>query len=156
MPHTCIGETLPCIQVKPCVFTFWPTKTALGDRRYNGVDDCGEPCRVAQLEWMRKDLEAANATSTGFNVIGWTIDPNKKSAIDVHVYIYHGSNAPAGYATKANASRPDVGAAYPAYGAKHGYNFNVPAPKGTSTVCAYGIDYGAGQNALLGCIDATR
>ena len=28
---------------------------------YNGVDDCGEPCRAAQLRWLEADLKAANA-----------------------------------------------------------------------------------------------
>jgi hypothetical protein len=30
-------------------------------RRYNGVDSCGASCRAAQLEWLEKDLAAANA-----------------------------------------------------------------------------------------------
>jgi len=28
---------------------------------YNGVDSCGASCRAAQLEWLEKDLAAANA-----------------------------------------------------------------------------------------------
>eukprot|EP00036_Acanthoecidae_sp_10tr_P015395 CAMPEP_0206286198 /NCGR_PEP_ID=MMETSP0106_2-20121207/480_1 /ASSEMBLY_ACC=CAM_ASM_000206 /TAXON_ID=81532 /ORGANISM="Acanthoeca-like sp., Strain 10tr" /LENGTH=610 /DNA_ID=CAMNT_0053716719 /DNA_START=44 /DNA_END=1873 /DNA_ORIENTATION=- len=28
---------------------------------YNNVDTCGESCRLAQLEWLKKDLAAANA-----------------------------------------------------------------------------------------------
>jgi len=33
---------------------------ALDLNMYNGVDTCGEACRRAQLEWLAKDLEAAN------------------------------------------------------------------------------------------------
>eukprot|EP00756_Hemistasia_phaeocysticola_P033397 Hpha_TRINITY_DN16462_c5_g9::TRINITY_DN16462_c5_g9_i1::g.161961::m.161961 len=33
---------------------------ALDLNMYNGVDDCGEPCRQSQLAWLAKDLEAAN------------------------------------------------------------------------------------------------
>eukprot|EP00040_Diaphanoeca_grandis_P044266 m.11825 g.11825 ORF g.11825 m.11825 type:complete len:626 (-) comp9000_c0_seq1:97-1974(-) len=34
---------------------------ALDLNMYNGVDTCGEPCRQAQLAWLKTDLEAANA-----------------------------------------------------------------------------------------------
>eukprot|EP00039_Didymoeca_costata_P025917 m.14535 g.14535 ORF g.14535 m.14535 type:complete len:592 (+) comp5124_c0_seq1:123-1898(+) len=34
---------------------------ALDLNMYNAVDDCGEPCRVAQLAWLKQDLAAANA-----------------------------------------------------------------------------------------------
>ena len=33
---------------------------ALDLNLYNAVDACGEPCRAAQLEWLAKDLDAAN------------------------------------------------------------------------------------------------
>ncbi len=37
-------------------------------------------------------------------------------------------------------TRSDVGAAYPGYGANHGYDATVTAAKGTHTVCTYAIN----------------
>ena len=39
-------------------------------RRYNGVDTCGKPCRQSQLQWLAKDLEAANANR---NAVPWIV-----------------------------------------------------------------------------------
>jgi len=66
----------------------------------------------------------------------------------VHVYV----NGVFRAALAANVNRPDVGAAYPAYGANHGFS-STGAIAGTAgnTVCAYGINVGPGSNALLGC-----
>jgi hypothetical protein len=77
---------------------------------------------------------------------GWAYDPDTAQAIAVHVYVDS-----SGYPFTANSSRPDVGAAYPAYGANHGYSASVPAAAGTHNVCVYGINTGPGGNVLLGC-----
>ncbi|MBB6626536.1 hypothetical protein H5V45_04280 [Nocardioides sp. KIGAM211] len=50
----------------------------------------------------------------------------------------------------ANASRPDVGAAYPGVGDNHGYDAVVDAAGGTQVVYVYAINVGSGQNVLLG------
>lgn len=80
-------------------------------------------------------------------VSGWTIDPDTAASIDVHVYV-DGTFAGA---FPAAGSRPDVGAAFPGYGAAHGFAVVVPSLGGTRQVCTFGINVGAGTNQLIGC-----
>ena len=82
-------------------------------------------------------------------VRGWAIDPDTGSPIDVHVY-QDGAFA-GGWA--AGANRPDVDAAYPGYGALHGFDILLPHPTTTShTICVYAINISTGTvNTLLGC-----
>lgn len=80
---------------------------------------------------------------------GWALDPGTGSPIAVHTYVSGGGAT----ARTADVSRPDVGAAFPGYGAAHGYDMSVTAPSGAQ-VCVYGINVGAGGNALLGCRSA--
>ena len=78
---------------------------------------------------------------------GWVIDPDTEASIPVHVYVNG-----VGYAIASDGSRTDVAAALPGYGPLHGYSFTVPAPRGSATVCIYGIESaGSGVNVLLGC-----
>ena len=79
-------------------------------------------------------------------VRGWAIDPETTQSIPVHIYVDG-----VGHAVDANVDRSDVGAAYPGYGARHGVDTSFDLPAGPHTVCAYGINTGAGQNALLNC-----
>ncbi|HDZ59833.1 MAG TPA: hypothetical protein ENH44_03490, partial [Actinobacteria bacterium] len=83
---------------------------------------------------------------------GWAIDPSIISPIKVHVYV----NGQWGGEFTADASRPDVGAAYPGYGDNHGFSATATANAASNTVCVYGIDVNpegapGGSNALLGC-----
>jgi len=82
---------------------------------------------------------------------GWAIDPLSKSSINVHVYIDGQWYAQ----TTASANRSDVAAAYPWYGAAHGYDVTVGLPGGTHQFCAYGISTTGHTNSLLGCQTAT-
>jgi len=75
---------------------------------------------------------------------GWALDPDTKDPIAVHVYV-----GATGTPTLANQSRPDVAAAFPMYGANHGYAATVSAPTGYQTVCVYGINVKSGGNILL-------
>lgn len=84
-------------------------------------------------------------------VEGWALDPDTFGAIDVHIYID-------GYAQAhvANSPRKDIAAAYPGYGANHGYSLNLNVEKtGKREVCAYGINVGKGTNVHLGCKTVT-
>ncbi|MCU1542570.1 MAG: hypothetical protein JWM50_435 [Microbacteriaceae bacterium] len=83
-------------------------------------------------------------------VDGWSIDPDTAAPIAVHVYVDS-----AGVALTADAARPDVARAYPVYGANHGYSTTIKAAPGNHTVCAYGINAGAGGNSSLGCVQVT-
>jgi hypothetical protein len=108
------------------------------------VDLTGTP--VGSVDW-------AQGISSGSMIIsGWAMDPDTADAIDIHVYVdgaWYG-------ATAATVARPDVGAAYPANGANHGFHLLVSSLR-SQHVCVFAINrVGAGQNVLLGCrIDPT-
>ncbi len=64
-------------------------------------------------------LNGVSAAPGGkINVGGWAIDPDATGPIDVHVYV----NGAFKGALTANSSRTDIGAAFPGYGADHGFS----------------------------------
>lgn len=84
----------------------------------------------------------------GARVMGWSIDPDTTSPVTVHVYVDGVWTA----RFTANASRPDVGAAFAGYGSNHGYDVVVPAKPGKHTICVYAINVGPfSTNPQLGC-----
>lgn len=83
-------------------------------------------------------------------VTGWAIDADTPDPIPVHLYV-----GGAGTAVVADRDRPDVGAAYPTSGSAHGFAEELALPAGTSNVCAYAINAGAGANTHLGCRSVT-
>jgi hypothetical protein len=91
-------------------------------------------------------LDLVERRGTEVRVSGWTIDPDVTDAVDVHVYI---DGVVVG-STRADRPRSDIGAAFPEYGAAHGFDATFNAP-GASLVCAYAINVEAGNNQLLGC-----
>ncbi len=109
-----------------------------------------------------RDVEVRNATPIGFvdqvattagsvRLTGWALDTDTSSPIGVHVYV-DGSYAGA---TTADGDRPDIAAAFPSAGSRHGFTVEVPAPSGRHTVCAYAINAPAGHNPAIGCRDVT-
>ena len=79
---------------------------------------------------------------------GWALDPDTTDDIDVDLYVDGVKRT----TFAANTSRPDVGAHYPRHGNNHGINQTVSLSGGSHELCAYGINSGAGKNALLGCV----
>ena len=51
----------------------------------------------------------------------------------------------------AGNARGDLAAAFPAYGAAHGFDGTFPIQGAINNVCAYAINVGPGENQLLGC-----
>ena len=93
-------------------------------------------------------LDAVTGAASMISVAGWAIDPDTKSPLTVHVYI---DGKKAGETT-ASLDRGDVGRAFPVFGPAHGYEATFGGvPGGPHTVCTYGINVGAGTNALAGC-----
>jgi hypothetical protein len=89
----------------------------------------------------------------GLRVAGWAIDPDTTAPVDVHVYVGdHGTAI-----GKATRTRPDVGAAYPDWGANHGFDVTIPwDDPGTVSVCAYALNAGGpGSSAVIGCRQLT-
>lgn len=95
-------------------------------------------------------FDGAAGGPASVQVSGWAIDPDTSGAVQVHVYVDG-----RGTALLADRDRPDVGAAYPAFGSRHGFSAAVPASPGRRSVCAYAINVGAGTNRLLSCREVT-
>lgn len=94
-------------------------------------------------------FESVQGSPGQVRVTGWALDPDTANPIQVHVYVDNASTA-----YTADRDRPDVGAAYPGFGSKHGFDVTVPvSPGGSHKICVYAINVGAGDNTLLGCGD---
>ena len=85
---------------------------------------------------------------TGVRVSGWAFDPDTAAASDAHVYI---DGQFAGVVT-ADRLRPDVGAAFPWTGPRHGFDAGFAVGAGRHDVCVFAINVGYGlTNPQLGC-----
>ena len=89
------------------------------------------------------------------HVRGWSFDPSASaSPVTIHVYVggQAGPSAEGHNIGAAGGSRPDVGLAYPGVGDNHGFDTTFSTDRyGTQQVCVYGINIGAGSNALIQC-----
>lgn len=92
-------------------------------------------------------LDSVRAAPGGLTVNGWVIDPDTTGPVEVHTYI---DGRFAGL-TMAGVNRPDIAAAFPQYGAGHGFSATYAAAPGAHTVCTYGINVGAGATGLIEC-----
>jgi hypothetical protein len=93
------------------------------------------------------NFEAVGREPGWIAVAGWTLDPDTADPIllDITVdgrYIH---------TTGAVAPRPDIDAAFPGYGAPHGFWARVPVTPGLHTVCVFGISVLADPSTPLGC-----
>jgi len=85
-------------------------------------------------------IDLANDAGSGaIRLVGWALDPDVTTPINVHVYL----DGVAVIALTAQVARPDVDAAF-ARGPNHGYDVLVPTTAGTHRVCVYGIDGNGG------------
>jgi murein DD-endopeptidase MepM/ murein hydrolase activator NlpD len=92
-------------------------------------------------------FEGTGIVPGGFQIGGWVIDPNTSEPVVVHTY----TDGQLSAVITADLTRPDVEAAYPAFGDKHGYGTTITASTGTHNVCVYAVNVGAGADSLLGC-----
>jgi len=95
-------------------------------------------------------VDVVGAGGGNLTVAGWAIDPDTADPIEVHVYVDS-----VGRALVADRTRSDVAAAFPGYGANHGYEATFPIPPGSHQVCIYAINKGPGANRLLACRTVT-
>jgi endoglycosylceramidase len=91
-------------------------------------------------------LDQAVPTGNGAHVAGWAIDAETTGAVQVQVAVDGVVKA----TVVANMARPDIAAAYPAYGANHGFAADVSALGGARTVTVTAVNTGAGRNTVLG------
>jgi GH25 family lysozyme M1 (1,4-beta-N-acetylmuramidase) len=99
------------------------------------------------------DAAAGGAGGPGtISAAGWAIDPDTPAPIAVHLYVDD-----AAAALPADRTRPDVAAAFPGFGAAHGFATTLSGyAAGPHRVCAYAINTGTGTaNVLLGCRTVT-
>lgn len=91
---------------------------------------------------------AATSAPGRITVSGWALDPDVVGPVSVHVYV---DGALAGQGP-ADAARPDLAAAYPVYGANHGFAVGAAASTGAHEVCVFAINTGLGSvNPRLAC-----
>lgn len=95
-------------------------------------------------------LDRIVADGDGVRLQGWTIDPSTSEPVVVTAW-RDGTRVD----VVADLPRPDVGAAYPGYGDRHGFDFRVPnLPRGRHTICAAVDNVGPGEHTrVLGCGD---
>jgi hypothetical protein len=96
------------------------------------------------------DSASTWAVAGGVEVKGWAIDPDTTAPIYVWVTVDG-----VGRHLSANVNRPDVGAAYPAFGPRHGFSGVVPAAPGARRVCVTASNVGPGSHTPLGCLTVT-
>ncbi|MBW8763970.1 MAG: hypothetical protein JF592_15545, partial [Microbacterium sp.] len=93
------------------------------------------------------NVEVMQASPGEFRIGGWVADRNTTEPLAVHIYVGSSSGA-----YLADLERPDVAAAYPGTGTKHGFDVKVPATgESPVNVCVYAMNAGSGVNVLLGC-----
>lgn len=93
-------------------------------------------------------LDVIHVAGSSVRVVGWAIDPNTTSPVVVSVGF--GGRT---FTTRADVTRADVGAAFPGYGSRHGFDFTTPS-LGTERmpVCVWVENVGpGGRGRLLGC-----
>jgi hypothetical protein len=98
-------------------------------------------------------LDPVVAVPGQLSIQGWAYDPDAPTAaIRAHVYVDG-----RGVILAADQSRPDVAAVHPEAGPLHGFRTTVPVTSGSHSVCAYGINVGAGTaDTALGCQTVTN
>ena len=96
-------------------------------------------------------VDGVGPAPAGMVLTGWTVDPNAHDTLDIHTYV---DGRFAGV-IRADVPRPDVASVLPGYGAPHGFTVQLPLPPGAHKVCVYGINVGAGVNALIACVTPT-
>jgi hypothetical protein len=98
-------------------------------------------------------VDGATRVPGGFALRGWAADPDAPTAVlQVHTY----RDGVGAAITNADAVRTDIAAAFPGWGAAHGFMTGTIATGASARLCSYAINVGAGGNATLGCQDLTR
>jgi hypothetical protein len=127
-----IGASTVCVAA---VNTNGPD-TNLGCRAVSTRDEGREPIGA---------IDRVTVVGTKATVQGWALDLDTSKPIDVHVY----AAGTKGIVPAWNP-RADIAAAFPRYGANHGYDVTVDIGAGATSVCVYAMNT-IGANILLGC-----
>ena len=90
---------------------------------------------------------AAPADPGQLRVVGWAIDPETASPINVRVTV----DGTAVVTAKASLDRPDLQTGKPELGTGHGFDVMTAAAEGTRQVCVIAQNTGRGTDTALGC-----
>lgn len=97
------------------------------------------------------NVEGAGSLYGGVEVSGWVLDRNTADPVTARSYLDGGF----GTDVRADLSRPDVRAVFPAYGDRHGFVMRLPTGPGLHSVCVNGLNVGPGSSeGHLGCVYA--
>ena len=101
----------------------------------------------------RGGVSLASMTDGVATVSGWALDPDTTDPIAVHLYV---DGVWAGMTTANLDGATQAAAINPVYGTLHGFSIAAKLGPGIHTLCAYGINVGAGStNPVLGCVQIT-
>lgn len=124
--------------------------SAYGNRNFWSLysDWFGSPTGKATT--AKGSLDGVTTAYNAVTVNGWALDTTTKAGTEVVVT--------AGSVTKtfaANGNRPDIGAAYPAAGPKHGFSATLTVPGGSQQVCVTAKAADGKSDVSLGCRTVT-
>lgn len=107
-------------------------------------------CQVVTVRGAQSIGSVDRIERSGSNVYvsGWTLDPESVDPIPIAVSV---GGRRLGYL--AAASRPDIAAAFPGYGDRHGYEVSIPVGVGNHRVCVEHGGVGSGEGVLARCAD---
>lgn len=96
------------------------------------------------------DQMTRNGVEVGFS--GWTFDPESADPIAIKVSVNFGDVV----VVAADADRPDIAAAYPSYGASHGFVSSILVPyyqqlDPSVTICITAVNIRSGADKVLDC-----
>jgi len=94
------------------------------------------PC----LEAPFGGFDGIQDVGAAIRVVGWAIDQNLRDGVEARIFV---DERPM-ITTMADIDRPDVGAAYPYYGSRHGFDVTIDCPPGRHVVCVLAADQGSG------------
>jgi hypothetical protein len=112
-----------------------------------GAGECVEkPPKPAPAISPAGNLDLARQTTdrNAIHVVGWTADGDAPlTPLTVRISV----DGTVDGTFTADASRPDVAAAFPKYGAAHGYDVVVPASPTAQQVCVTAVNVGSGSDS---------
>ncbi len=113
----------------------------------NPTDPPDDPPPTGHVPVLAFDGARQMPSRTGVQVWGWTADDDSPTtSLTVRITIDGGSAT----TVTANQSRPDVAAAYPKYGAAHGFELVLPvSPIGSHNICVTAVSVGGGADKTL-------
>ncbi len=80
-------------------------------------------------------------SARGFRLVGWAVDPDVSDSLTLHIYV----NGQVAAWVNANGVRPDIAAAFPGAGDRHGFDVEIAAPPGPANIVIYAINAGSGS-----------